>query len=181
MKRIIGQLFLRVSGWKIHPELPPEIHRSIVVLAPHTSNWDFIVGSMGFWGQYQVDIKFLMKKSMLIPPISWLLNWMGAIGVDRKNKTNLTQSIVNMYKKHEKLTIIIAPEGTRSHNPIWKKGFYYIAKEANIPIILGFLDYPSKTGGIFKVFYPTDDIDADIRYIQSLYSKYTGKNPYKGQ
>ncbi|MFK8045806.1 MAG: 1-acyl-sn-glycerol-3-phosphate acyltransferase [Crocinitomicaceae bacterium] len=167
-------------GWTIHPELPPEIQKCVLVMAPHTSNWDFFIGNMGFWGVYKIDVKFLIKKSLFIPPLSWILRWMGGIPVDRHKKSNLTADLKKLYDQSEKLTIVITPEGTRSFSPNWKKGFYYIAKEANVPIVLGYMDYPSKTAKIFHVFETTEDVDADIEAIQNLFKPYKGKFAEKG-
>ena len=180
MKRLFGKTMIKLMGWNIHPDLPPEIKKCVLVMAPHTSNWDFFIGCMAFWGIYQVDIRMLIKKDLFFPPLGWLLKWMGGIPVDRKNKTNLTQVISKMYAQKDELTIIFTPEGTRSYNPRWKKGFYYIAQEANVPILLGFLDYPSKSGGVFKLFEPTGNVEQDIAAIKALFKQYKGKYPEQG-
>ncbi|MDX1350622.1 MAG: 1-acyl-sn-glycerol-3-phosphate acyltransferase [Putridiphycobacter sp.] len=180
MKEAFGKFWIKLLGWTIHPDLPPEIHKCILVMAPHTSNWDFFIGNMGFWGVYKIDVHFLIKKSLFIPPLGWILKWMGGIPVDRKRKTNLTQDLKKRFATSDKLTIVVTPEGTRSYNPNWKKGFYYIAKEAGIPIVLGYMDYPSKTAKIFHVFDMTDDVEADIKSIQDLFKPYTGKHPKNG-
>ncbi len=180
MKAIFGKFWLRVMGWKIHPELPPEIRKCVLVMAPHTSNWDFFIGNMGFWGVYKIRVKFLIKKNLFFPPLGWILKWMGGIPVDRKRKTNLTQQLKELYLKSDELTLVVTPEGTRSYNPNWKKGFYYIAKEANVPIILGYMDYPSKTAKIFHVFERTNDVESDIKSIQALFKPYKGKHPENG-
>ncbi|MFK8038644.1 MAG: 1-acyl-sn-glycerol-3-phosphate acyltransferase [Crocinitomicaceae bacterium] len=180
MKVAFGKFWLKVMGWTVHPGLPPEIKKCVLVMAPHTSNWDFFIGNMGFWGVYKFKAKFLIKKSLFIPPLSWILKWMGGIPVDRKKKNNLTQTLKKHFDESESLTLIVAPEGTRSYNPNWKKGFYYIAKEANVPIILGYLDYPSKTAKIFHVFDRTSDAEKDIKSIQDLLRPYKGKYPENG-
>ncbi len=171
---------IRLLGWNIHPEMPPEIKKCVLVMAPHTSNWDFFIGNMAFWGIFKVDVKFLIKKELFFPPLGWVLKWMGGIPVDRKNKTNLTAQLKTQYSKQEKLTLVVTPEGTRSYNPNWKKGFYYIAQAANVPIVLGFMDYPSKSGGIIQVFHPTGDLEKDIIAIKKIYSNYKGKFPENG-
>lgn len=180
MKEAIGKFWLKVLGWTVHPELPPEIKKCVVVMAPHTSNWDFFIGHLGFWGVYKVKAHFLMKKSFFVPPLSWILKRMGGIPVDRSKKTNLTQQIKEQFDRSAALTLVIAPEGTRSYNPDWKRGFYYIAKAANVPIVLGSIDYPSKTAKIFHVFETTDDVEADMKNIQALFKPFTGKNPQNG-
>ena len=180
MKAAFAKFWLWLLGWKIHPEMPPEIKKCVLVMAPHTSNWDFFIGNMGFWGVYKIRVKFLIKNSLFFPPLSWILKWMGGIPVDRKRKTNLTQQLKTLYDQSDELVLVVTPEGTRSYNPEWKKGFYYIAKEANVPIILGYMDYPSKTGGIFHIFERTDDVEKDIKAIQNLFKPYHGKYPENG-
>ncbi len=167
-------------GWTIHPDLPPEIKKCILVMAPHTSNWDFFIGNMAFWGVYNIKVKMLVKKELFFPPLGWILKWMGGIPVDRKAKTKLTSTITEMFNNRDELTIIFTPEGTRSYNPNWKKGFYYIAESAKVPILLGFMDYPSKTGGVFKVYHPSGNIDEDIHEIKQLYKQYKGRFPEQG-
>ena len=91
---------IKALGWNIHPEMPPEINKCVLVMAPHTSNWDFIIGNMAFWGIFKVDVKFLIKKELFFPPISWILKLMGGIPVDRKNKTILIEApkgLIEMY------------------------------------------------------------------------------------
>ena len=180
MKVAFARFCLKIMGWTIHPNLPPEIKKCVLVMAPHTSNWDFFIGNMGFWGVYKIDVKFLIKKSLFIPPLSWILKWMGGIPVDRKQKNNLTERLKQLYDQSDELTLVVTPEGTRSYNPDWKKGFYYIAKAANVPIVLGYMDYPTKTAEIFHVFKTTDDVEADIKAIQELYKPYRGKSQNNG-
>jgi 1-acyl-sn-glycerol-3-phosphate acyltransferase len=181
MKRLFGRLMLKLMGWKINPYIPPHFNKCVVVMAPHTSNWDYFIGMMAFWGVYQMDIKQLIKKELFVPPLSWLLKYLGGIPVNRKGPNKLVVQIAELFKNKDTLTIAFTPEGTRAHNPNWKKGFYYVAKEANVPICLGYLDYKTKTGGLLSLnFELTDDADADIKKIQDIYKQFQGKYPQKG-
>ena len=181
MKKLIGKFFIKLMGWKIDPSLPTEIHRCVLVMGPHTSNWDYFIGMMAFWGIYHIDLKQLIKSELFFPPLGWILKGMGGIPVYRKSKNNMTSTIAKMYGETNKLTITFTPEGTRAYNPKWKKGFYYIALEAKVPILLGYLDYSTKTGGVLKeVFYPTGNVEKDIEYIKSFYSNIKGKQPENG-
>ncbi|MGV6860226.1 MAG: 1-acyl-sn-glycerol-3-phosphate acyltransferase [Putridiphycobacter sp.] len=181
MKRLFGRFVLKLMGWKIDPEVPPHFNRCVLVMAPHTSNWDYFIGMMAFWGVYQKDIKQLIKKDLFFPPLGWILKSLGGIPVNRKGPTKLTKVIAEMYQKQEDLTIVFTPEGTRSYNPNWKKGFYYIAKEANVPICVGFLDYSNKTGGVLPIkIEVTENEKQDIDKIKSIYTKYKGKYPENG-
>ena len=119
----------------------------------------------------------LIKKELFFPPLGWVLKWMGGIPVDRKNKTNLTAQLKTQYSKQEKLTLVVTPEGTRSYNPNWKKGFYMIALEAGVPIALSFIDYKNKTGGIGPIFHPTGDYEKDMVFIQDFYRDKTACPP----
>ena len=181
MKKLVGRFFIKLMGWKIDPSLPPNIKKCVLVMAPHTSNWDYFIGMMAFWGVYGIDLKQLIKSELFFFPLGPLLKRMGGVPVYRKSKNNMTTTIANMYKNSEELTIAFTPEGTRSYSPKWKKGFYYIALEAKVPIVLGFLDYSKKEGGIINtVFYPTGDIEKDIDFIKSKYKDIKGRFPEKG-
>jgi 1-acyl-sn-glycerol-3-phosphate acyltransferase len=181
MKRLFGRFMLKLMGWNINPNVPPHFKKCVLVMAPHTSNWDYFIGIMAFWGVYQIDIKQLVKKELFFPPLSWILKSLGGIPVNRNGPSKLTVTIAELYKNTDELTIVFTPEGTRSYNPNWKKGFYHIAKKANVPICLGYMDYSTKTGGVLPIeFELSDNIDNDIEKIKKIYSKFKGKYPEKG-
>lgn len=178
----MGKFFfwvLKYFGWKIDQSTPENVKKAVVVMGPHTSNWDFIIGKMVF-SYYKVNGKFLIKKELFFPPFGWLLKALGGIPVDRKRKNNITQLAVELFDAHEKCYLVFTPEGTRSYNPNWKKGFYYIAQQAKVPIYIGYIDYKNKTGGFHSLFQPTGDIEADIKYLKSVLSQYTGRVPENG-
>jgi 1-acyl-sn-glycerol-3-phosphate acyltransferase len=100
--------------------------------------------------------------------------------VDRKKRNNLTDTALKYFEENETMFIVFSPEGTRSYNPNWKKGFYHVAQKAGVPIYICYIDFKTKTGGFDQLFYPTGDVDADIKYIKSVLSKYQGKYPEKG-
>lgn len=170
---------LKLFGWKIDSHSPQGVNKCVVVVGPHTSNWDFIIGKIAFM-HYNVNGKFLIKKELFFPPFGWILKYMGGVPVDRKNKTNITEQAVNYLKTHEKCFMVFTPEGTRSYQPEWKKGFYFIAQRAEVPIYIAYMDYKRKIGGFHSLFQPTGDVDADIKYIKSVLSQYTGKFPENG-
>ena len=178
----MGKIFfgiLKLLGWKIDPTTPTNVNKAVVVMGPHTSNWDFVIGKMAF-SHYKVNGKFLIKKELFFFPLGWILKKMGGVPVDRKKKNNITQFAVELFQKHEKCFIVFTPEGTRSYNPNWKKGFYYIAQAANVPIYIGYIDYKRKMGGFHSIFTPTGDVDADIKYLKSVFAQYEGKIPENG-
>ena len=163
---------LRLYGWKIDRHIPVGVKKCVVVMGPHTSNWDFVIGKMAFTS-YRINAKFLIKKEVFIPPFGWLLKWMGGIPVDRKGSTNLVDSAVKHFENNESLYMVFTPEGTRSYNPNWKKGFYHIPQKANVPIYIGYMDYEKRTGGFHSLFEPTG-------HIKSILKQFKGKYPENG-
>lgn len=154
-------------GWHIHP-LPAQAKKCVMVMAPHTSNWDFYIGLIGFWS-LGVQAKLLIKKEAFKPPVGFFLKKLGGVPVDRQKKTNLTTRMSKLYADTDELIILFTPEGTRKYNENWKKGFYYMAKEANVPIVLGFLDFKNKVGGFLPEFHPTWDEEKDFAEIKRMY------------
>jgi 1-acyl-sn-glycerol-3-phosphate acyltransferase len=172
---------LRVLGWHIDFNVPEGVKRSVLLSAPHTSNWDFFYGRLAMWA-YGVDVKILIKKEAFFFPIGGLLRRMGGLPVNRKGgPKNVTSTLAEKFKEQENLCVMFTPEGTRSYSPLWKKGFYYLAQKANVPIYLGYIDFERKTGGIrYEPFHVTGDADKDIEEIKSFYRQFKGKYPEQG-
>ncbi|MEO9257700.1 MAG: 1-acyl-sn-glycerol-3-phosphate acyltransferase [Crocinitomicaceae bacterium] len=168
-------------GYKLDLNIPAGTKRCVLVSAPHTSNWDFVIGRLAMWA-YQLDVKLIIKKELFFFPMGFFLKALGGIPVDRKNKkSNITGQVAQMFEENEDLCVLFTPEGTRSYNPNWKKGFYYLAEKANVPIYLGYLDYEKKIGGIFpEEFIPTGDANKDILEIKKRYKNVKGKFPENG-
>ena len=177
--RKFARFILRLFGWKVDRRTPEGVDKCVIVVGPHTSNWDFVIGKLAFIS-YGVKVKFLIKKEVFIPPFGWILKAMGGVPVDRKKNNNLTDHAVKYFKESDTLYLVFTPEGTRSYNPNWKKGFYYIAQKANVPIYIAYMDYERKIGGFHSLFEPTGDADADIEYIKSILKQYKGKVPENG-
>ena len=170
---------LRVFGWKINGHIPEGVKKCVVVMGPHTSNWDFIIGKMAFMA-YGVNGRFLIKKEMFFFPFGSILKAMGGIPVDRNGGNKLTDMAARHFEDNEEMFMVFTPEGTRSYNPKWKKGFYYIAQKAKVPIYIGYLDYTNKKGGFHSLFNPTDNVDSDIAHIKDVLRKFKGKYPENG-
>lgn len=170
---------LRLFGWKIDKTAPANVKKAVIVMGPHTSNWDFVVGKMAF-AHYKVNGKFLIKKDLFFFPLGYLLKAMGGIPVDRKKSSNVTKQAVDLFKQNDTFFLVFTPEGTRSYQPNWKKGFYFIAEQAKVPIYVAYMDYKNKTGGFHSLFQPTGDVDADIITIKTILSQFTGKVPENG-
>ncbi|MCD4746577.1 MAG: 1-acyl-sn-glycerol-3-phosphate acyltransferase [Bacteroidales bacterium] len=178
MSYIIAKIILKIWGWKIKGSIPHDIKKCVIIEAPHTSNCDFIIGRFAFF-LLKLNVKFLIKKEIFIFPLGYIIKAFGGIPVDRKKNTNIINYISGLFNQHDSLYIVITPEGTRKRNPKWKKGFYYIAQRANLPIALGFIDYAKKEGGIGKIIKPSGDFEKDFKIIQEFYKDKTAKHPEK--
>jgi len=167
----------KVLGWKavVTVEEPP---KSVICVAPHTSNWDFIIGKLYYWSLGRKSC-FLMKKSWFFFPAGILLRSMGGIAVDRSKRTSVTEQMAEEFNKHESFHLAITPEGTRKLISKWKMGFYHIAVQAKVPIQLAYIDYAKKEMGISGILYPSDDEEADLVIIQAFYKSVNPKHPEK--
>ncbi len=170
-----GRWALKAAGWK-YVTTVPEPAKSVICVAPHTSNWDFILGKLYYWAEGR-DASFLMKKSWFFFPVGNVLRRMGGVPVDRSRKMSVTRQVVNVFNSRERFHIAITPEGTRKRVNKWKMGFYHIAVQANVPIQLAYIDYGKKELGITGIFYPTGDEAADLKKIQSFYRGVTARFP----
>jgi 1-acyl-sn-glycerol-3-phosphate acyltransferase len=173
----LSQWILRMAGWKVvlTTEEPP---KSVICVAPHTSNWDFIVGKLSYWAVNR-KTSFLIKKSWFIFPFGQMFSAMGGIPVDRSKKTSVTDQMAEEFKKREIFHLGITPEGTRALRQRWKMGFYHIALKANVPIELAYMDYKKKEMGIKEVFMPTGDEKADMDHIREYYKDMNARFPEK--
>jgi 1-acyl-sn-glycerol-3-phosphate acyltransferase len=178
MRKLAAWIF-RLFGWKIDDRAPEGVKKCVIVVGPHTSNWDFIIGRLAFI-KFGVNGRYLIKKELFFPPLGWILRALGGIPVDRKKNNNMTDQAVKLFEESEELFLVFTPEGTRKYNPNWKKGFYYIAMKAKVPIYICYMDYEKKIGGFHSPFHPTGDVEKDIAYIKSIMGQYKGKYPDQG-
>lgn len=177
MIRWISILILKLLGWHTNGKLPEGIKKAVVVSAPHTSMWDFVIGRFTFWA-VRVNIRFLIKEESFVFPLGYLLRWIGGVPVARgKYKSNLINEVTELFNNHEELMVVITPEGTRKRVDQWKKGFYMIALSAKVPIALSFINYGNKTGGIGPILYPSGDYEKDMIIIQDYYRNITPRHP----
>ncbi len=162
-------------GWRTavtveHPK------KYIICLAPHTSNWDFILGLL-YSRSIGMQSNFLMKKEWFFWPLGPIFRSLGGIPVYRQKHTSMTESMAETAKQAKVFHLCITPEGTRSKNPDWKKGFYFIALKAGIPILLYGLDYERKLIQCTKTVIPSGDLEADMREIKLYFKGFKGKKP----
>ena len=177
MFKFISAIVLKIIGWKIVGEIPDNVKKAVVISAPHTSNLDFVVGRLGLWYR-KYPVYFLIKKEAFKPAIlGWILRKAGGIPVDRGRSSGAVLKVAKELHRRDRVYLIVTPEGTRGLVKNWKKGFYHIAMEAGIPIVLGFVDYPRKEAGFGPVFYPTGDYEKDLKEIQKFYFDKGAKHP----
>jgi len=150
--------------------------KCVIALAPHTSNWDFIIGKLYSSAIGESNL-FLMKKEWFFWPLGILMRRLGGIPVYRNKKMNITDSVAEQAKQADIFRICVTPEGTRKANADWKKGFYYIALKANIPILLYGLDFKTKTIVCTKKVIPNGDIENQLQEIKDYFRDFTGKHP----
>ncbi len=172
--RIAARFYLKVTGWELVMAAPLD-RRSVVIAAPHTSNWDLPM-SLAIVFAFRLKIYFLAKHTLFTPPFGILLRWLGGIPVDRNRAQNLVEQAVELFSQHDDLLLIVQPEGTRKQVRYWKSGFYHIATGAQVPISLGFIDFKRKVAGFGGRYIPTGNYDADLVEIQAFYAGITGKN-----
>ena len=175
--RWFSMMFLWITGWHTEGQLPV-IPKFIIIVAPHTSNWDFPYGLFIAF-VFRTKIYWLGKEAIFRMPLKGFFQWLGGIPVDRTKSGNVVAQSIKQFHGNERLVLAIAPAGTRKRVKKWKTGFYHIANGANVPIALGFLDYRLKTGGIGPVISPTGDIEADMKTIRAFYDGVDGKYPEK--
>jgi 1-acyl-sn-glycerol-3-phosphate acyltransferase len=174
----ISRLILRLFGWRTSAVLPEDIVKAVLIVAPHTSYWDFVIGRMTFWSS-KLKIKVLIKKEVFVFPLGWFLRKLGGVPVARGQRNNLVEQAIGIFQKNSTMVLVITPEGTRRKVRHWKKGFYSIAMEARVPIALGFIDYGTKTGGIGPLIYPTGNYEKDLSVIMDFYRDKKGRYPEK--
>lgn len=173
----IARCILKLLGWKVSITTP-NFPKSIICVAPHTSNWDFILGELAI---RSVNRKsgFLMKEAWFFFPLGSFFKAIGGIPVPRKKGSSLVESIVHKFNKSQEMTLAVTPEGTRKRTKKWRTGFLYIAIDAKIPIQLAYIDFKKKEMGINKYFIPSQDVDIELQQIKNYYKGYTGKYPEK--
>ena len=174
----IFELIYKRLGWSMDVTIP-DYPKCVICVAPHTSNWDFIIGEL-VCHSLRWKASFLMKETWFFFPLKYLLKAIGGIPVSRKKKgSELTEAIIETFKSTDRLKLAITPEGTRKRVEKWRSGIIYIALGAKIPIVLAAIDYKLKHVSITETYIPTGDIDADMRYIKNYYKGVNAKFPLK--
>ena len=174
--RRLSVLYLRLSGWTIDGHLPDDAGKCVFIAAPHTSNWDLPYTLMVAFA-LRLNIYWMGKASIFRFPFGGLMRWLGGIPVNREQSNNLVAvSAQALIDADGPVQLVIPPEGTRSKTRYWKTGFYYIALEAKVPILMAYMDYSRKVSGIGPLLLPTGDIEKDMQLVRNFYAPFKGKN-----
>ncbi len=175
--KLISLICLKAAGWQVKGTMP-DTPKCVIIAAPHTSNWDL---PFTLFGALILKINFcwMGKETIFKRPFGTIMKWLGGIPIDRSQSNNTVQQYIEQFKGQKSLNIAIPPSGTRQRVMVWKTGFYYIATGAEVPIVLGYLDYKHKVCGLGPTINPTGDIDKDMAVIRAFYKTITGKYPEK--
>jgi 1-acyl-sn-glycerol-3-phosphate acyltransferase len=174
--RALSLAFLRAAGWKLDGQLPADQPKCVLIAAPHTSNWDLPYTLMVAFA-LRLNIYWMGKQQLFRGPWGPVMRWLGGIAVDRSQSTNLVSASASAIRAADgAMCLVVPPEGTRSKTRQWKTGFYWIAHEAGVPIVMAYMDYPRKLSGLGPVFQPTGNVDADMAAIKAWYAPFKGKN-----
>lgn len=166
--RLISTVILQLIGWKaIGRTLQNQ--RFVLIGAPHTSNWDFPIMLMVVL-KLRLRLYWMGKNTLFMFPFGGLMRWLGGIAIDRSRHHGVVDQVVQMYSDNAQLVVLVPPEGTRKRVKEWKTGFYHIANNAQVPVLMGYLDASKKEAGLADFFYPTGDVEADIRNIRLFYA-----------
>lgn len=169
-------LLLRLAGWRVNDFIPPE-NKYVLIVAPHTSWKDALIGRLAFWTK-RLPAKFFIKKEFFVFPFGFLLKALGGMPIDRQQAQHVVEHSVSLLATHRRLALIITPEGTRKRTERWKKGFYYIAKRAGVPLYAGIVDYGTKSCTVLPTPLDTEqDLESLFDDLRKIYAEATARHP----
>ncbi len=178
--RLLWSLYLRIRGWTLKGSFPYHLPKAVVIVGPHTSAWDFVIG-LAYRSKLQLQhLKYLGKDSLFSGPFGFFFRKLGGYPVDRSGKHNMVEQVVSLFNSHENFVLALSPEGTRKKVERLKTGFYQIAKQAKVPIVMVAFDFSKREVSIAEPFFTTDDEAADFRHILDFYATVKGKIPANG-
>jgi 1-acyl-sn-glycerol-3-phosphate acyltransferase len=173
--RVVGRTLFSAMGWRIEGEFPPQ-PKLVAIVAPHTSNWDFIVGILAVFA-IGIRARFIAKHQLFKPPLGWLMRWFGGIPVNREAPQGMVPQAVAALERTQSVFLAITPAGTRSSSKPWKSGFYRIAVAARVPIMPIAFDGEQKTIRLFPAFAPSGDYEADLPKLRAYFEGVRGIKP----
>ena len=180
----LAEQSLGLIGWKIDNHWDLNIDQCVMIAAPHTSNWDALYARLALKA-LGVNVRITIKDSYMKLPLGPFVRAMGGIGINRRPKKegearpSMVELMSDLFKTHEKLVMLVTPEGTRAKQEKWKTGFYHVATTAGVPIALAYMDYTKKKCGVGKIVYPSGDMEKDMAEIMEFYSNINAKFPEK--
>jgi 1-acyl-sn-glycerol-3-phosphate acyltransferase len=174
-RRALARLFLRATGWRPEGEHPAAL-RYVLIAAPHTTNWDFPY-LLAFAEHFGMRISWLGKASLFRFPLGPVMRALGGVPIERSRSANRVAEMARVFGDHEELGLVVPAEASRGRTDYWKSGFYYIALTAGVPIVMSYLDYARKIGGIGPAFVPTGDVAHDMDAVRRFYADKQGKFP----
>ena len=174
---VVARVLLKLAGWRVEGSLPPQARKSVLIAAPHTSNWDFPYTLLAAFA-LRLNIRWMGKASLFAAPFGPLMRWLGGIAVRREQSNELVAATVAaLCVADGPLQLVVAPEGTRRMTRRWRTGFYYIALGAELPILMTYLDYGGRRCGLGPALLPSGDIERDMATIKAFYAPMRGRNP----
>jgi len=173
LTKALARGLLTLFGWRVDGELPDRA-KMIAIVAPHTSNWDFIVGILVVFA-LGLRVRFLGKHTLFNPPLGGLMRWLGGTPVVRDTPQGAVADAAEVIRREERVLLGIAPQGTRTRGKPWRSGFYNIALAARVPLLPAAFDYGRKALRLFPLFEPSGDYEADLAQLQSLYRDVRGR------
>ncbi|MGC1205039.1 MAG: 1-acyl-sn-glycerol-3-phosphate acyltransferase [Flavobacteriaceae bacterium] len=177
MQRLAKFIYFKVLGWQVVGNTNfsiSTIKKAVIIAVPHTSWHDFYIGVL-LRAVIGLKTNFVGKKELFVFPIGWFFRALGGAPINRQNNENKVEAIAKLFNEKDEFRMTLAPEGTRKKVTEWRTGFYYIAKEAKVPIIMFTLDFENKQNKISEPFYPTDDVDADLKFMRKFFEGVKGK------
>jgi 1-acyl-sn-glycerol-3-phosphate acyltransferase len=173
----LAALAFRLAGWRTEGSLPP-CDRFVIIAAPHTSNWDAVILLVAA-RIFRLRLAWFVKDSWFVFPLGPIMRRLGGVPIDRSARHGTVEQAIERIKASEKLALAVPPEGTRGRAAHWKTGFYHIARGAEVPIVLGYIDYGRKVAGLGPAFVPTGDLERDFEVFRAFYEKVQPKYPDK--
>ena len=176
MKKVYQFILFKLLGWRIDGFMYPEIRKCVIIVAPHTSWMDFVIGVFAR-GSIGLEMNFVAKKELFKFPFGAYFRWMGGAPLNRRKNENKVDAIATLFKERDVFRLAIAPEGTRKKVDVWKTGFYYIALKADVPVVAVAFDYKNKIVKVAEPFYLLGDKDKDIKLLENNYKGVKGYVP----
>ena len=173
VSRALGRMLMRFSGWRFEGELP-DVPKIVIAVAPHTTNWDFVIGVMVLWA-LDIKISFLGKHTLFGGVFGRWMRSIGGIPVDRNSTHGVVSDVVEAFARTNRMVLALAPEGTRQLDRGFKKGFLHIAHDANVPILLAYFDFSHKVIGFGPLFTTSGDVERDLASVLNFYRPIRGK------